>query len=322
MPLPNSLYDEVMRTYEEQQFINHNILQKKYKEVYETIPRIKDLDNQISSLSIKQAKKLIEGDKISLTDIKEKLHLLFLKKKEALMEHGYPGDYLSEVYLCSDCKDTGFIDNKKCHCFKQKEIALLYSQSNLSEVLEEENFQTFDLSFYSDRFDPVTGRTNKENASIALSTCVSFVKDFANTHDNLLLFGDTGTGKTFLSHCIAGALLKNSYSVLYLTASQFFEAMANTKFHKGNDRHHVEDCDLLIIDDLGTELSNSFTNTEFFVVINDRLLRKKSTLISTNLSLDDIKNLYTERVFSRLSSSYTMLRLTGEDIRIKKKLKF
>ncbi|HIW20696.1 MAG TPA: ATP-binding protein, partial [Candidatus Dorea intestinavium] len=163
---------------------------------------------------------------------------------------------------------------------------------------------------------------NKENAAIALDTCQDFVKTFQRTNDNLLLLGDTGVGKTYLSHCIAGALLKQSYSVVYLTASEFFDEMAKTRFDKKEDNGHIRDCDLLIIDDLGTELSNTFTNTEFFIVINDRLLRKKSTLISTNLSLEDIKTIYTERVFSRLTSNYTMLRLTGEDIRIKKKLRF
>lgn len=322
MPLPNSLYDEVMRSYEEQRLKSHKTLQKKYMEIYSKVPQIKNIDDRISSLSVLQAKKIIEGDKVSLIELKENLHLLFMEKKEALMKAGYPGDYLDETYTCNDCKDTGYIGNKKCHCFKQREISLLYSQSNLGDILKDETFNKFDLSYYSEKIDPVTKRSNRDNASIALGTCIDFVENFESTYNNLLLLGDTGVGKTFLSHCIAGSLLAKSFSVVYLTASEFFDEMAKTKFDKKDDNGHIRDCDLLIIDDLGTELSNTFTNTEFFVVINDRLLRKKSTLISTNLSLEDIKDIYTERVFSRLTSNYTMLRLTGEDIRIKKKLRF
>lgn len=148
--------------------------------------------------------------------------------------------------------------------------------------------------------------------------------NFQREFRNLLFYGDTGVGKTFLTHCIAGELLERTFSVIYFTASQLFDIFAKKQFDKDEaamlDYEHVYDCDLLIIDDLGTEFSNTFTTSQLFVCLNERLLRKKSTIISTNLSLDDLNMLYSERVFSRITSAYTVLRMTGDDIRIQKKL--
>lgn len=160
---------------------------------------------------------------------------------------------------------------------------------------------------------------------IALKACHEFVDTFSDDFRNILLYGDTGVGKTFLSHCIAKELIETSYSVIYFSAAQLFDLFAKNTFGKKEEQdmkssEHIYDCDLLIIDDLGTELANSFTTSQLFVCLNERILRKRSTIISTNLALEDIKSIYSERIFSRLSSNYTMLRLTGDDIRIQKKL--
>ncbi|MDL2250191.1 DNA replication protein DnaC [Lachnospiraceae bacterium PF1-21] len=319
MPLPTNLYDQIMRTYEQRQLDNHKRQMARYDEVYENIPAIKELDNRVSTLSIAKAKQMIEGDETVLGSIKEDLHLLFLEKRNLLKEHGYPADYLEPTYTCEDCQDTGYIDNKKCHCFKQQEIKLLYRQSNLGEILKDENFSTFDLNYYSDK-DNHGGRSSRESAIIALNACQAFANNFMKTHENLLLFGDTGVGKTFLTHCVAKQAIADNRSVVYFTATDFFNTLADEAFrHKGNSEN-IENCDLLIIDDLGTEFANSFTNSQLFAFINDRILHRKATIISTNLSPGDLKTQYSERIFSRLSSAYTILRMTGEDIRIQKKL--
>ena len=132
-------------------------------------------------------------------------------------------------------------------------------------------------------------------------------------------------GKSFMSNCIAAELLKKGKTVIYQTAPVLLESVIDFKMNRqknldSNFYQSILDCDLLIIDDLGTETTNSFVSSQLFLILNERNLRKKSTIISTNLALDDIKNIYSERIFSRLSSSYTMLRLTGDDIRIQKKL--
>ena len=152
-----------------------------------------------------------------------------------------------------------------------------------------------------------------------------FVADFdhPDTFSNLYLYGDTGIGKTFLSNCVAKELLDRGHSVIYFTAFQLFDILSKGVFEKDEDalaaHQNIFTCDLLIIDDLGTELSNSFTTSQLFLCLNERILRKKSTIISTNLGMNQIADIYSERVLSRISSNYTLLKLFGADIRILKR---
>ena len=325
MALTNSQYEQIMHTYEQHRLENEYRRRRRYADIEIKIPQIKELDDEISRLSLQQARRLLEGDESALDTLKKKIHALSQKKLALLRENGYPSDYLELHYTCPDCQDTGYIGDRKCHCFKKAVIDLLYTRSNLQEVLERENFDTFSMEYYSNsHIDRLTGRSSREAIEIALKSCREFIDTFGTEFRNLLLYGDTGVGKTFLSHCIAKELLEQSFSVIYFTAPQLFDIFAKSTFRReeeaGADCDHIYSCDLLIIDDLGTEMSNSFTNSQLFICLNERILRKKSTLISTNLSLEDLKNIYSERVFSRITSAYTVLRLTGDDIRIQKKL--
>ena len=325
MALTNSQYDYFMRIYEKRQLDNENRLRGRYKEVYEKAPRLQTLDHTISELSVRQAHKLLDGDSAALTVLKNDLHLLFEEKRMLLEQMGLPVDYLEPVYTCPDCRDTGYIGDRKCHCFEKAIINFLYTQSNLQKILEKENFSTLSMEYYSTgHIDPLTGRTAQEAMKTAVRACKEFVKDFPRGEKNLLLCGDTGVGKTFLTHCVAKEILDRTFSVIYFTASRLFDIFAKKQFDKDEnavlDYERIYECDLLIIDDLGTEFSNAFTTSQLFVCLNERLLRKKSTIISTNLSPDDLNTLYSERVFSRITSAYTILRMTGDDIRIQKKL--
>lgn len=204
---------------------------------------------------------------------------------------------------------------------------MLYEQSNLKEILKKENFSNFALDYYSTNFiDPKTGRSSRQVIEDALRICRNFVTSFGTDFQNLFLYGDVGVGKTFLSNCIAKELMDKEYSVLYFSASKFFSSLAKHAFDKQdvdaqNMFELIYNCDCLIIDDLGTEYTNNFIASQFFTCINERLLNSRSTIISTNLSLDTLADLYTERSFSRITSNYIMLKLIGDDIRIKKKLK-
>lgn len=325
MALTNSQHDYFMRIYEKRQLDNENRLRGRYEEVYEKVPRLRTLDHTISEMSVRQARKLLDGDNTALTLLKNDLHLLFEEKKMLLEQAGFPADYLEPVYTCPDCQDTGYIGNKKCHCFERAIIDFLYTQSNLQKILEKENFSTLSMEYYSTgHIDPLTGRSAREAMKTAVRACREFVKDFPEGEKNLLLCGDTGVGKTFLTHCVAKEILDRTFSVIYFTASRLFDIFAKKQFDKDEnaalDYERIYECDLLIIDDLGTEFSNAFTTSQLFVCLNERLLRKKSTIISTNLSPDDLNTLYSERVFSRITSAYTVLRMTGDDIRIQKKL--
>lgn len=325
MAINNAQYNSIFREYEQTQLNNRTLSENRRKAVYEQIPELEDIHNSISSLSVCQARKSLSGDANALRELKTKLSDLANRKSALLLSAGYPIDYLDPIYTCPDCKDTGYIGNEKCHCFQKAIIDLLYSQSNLKEILKRENFDNFSLSYYSENYvDPTTGRSSLEMIMNAYATAIEFVDSFADDFRNLFLYGDTGVGKTFLTNCIAKELIDKSFSVIYLTAYEFFDTMAKGKFEKDSTAEemceHIFNCDLLIIDDLGTEFSNSFTVSQLFLCVNERILRRKSTIISTNLSLETLVEMYSERTFSRITSNYTMLKLTGDDIRIKKKL--
>lgn len=327
MGLKKSQYQAIMREYEQTQLKNHDLLTKRYHEVYRCLPEFKALDETISTLSVQCGRKLLNGEEDAVTVLKQKLSSLRQKKLDLLVSGGFSPDYLEPVYQCRDCCDTGYIGNQKCHCFKQAIIALLYEQSNLKEILEKENFSTFSLDYYSTNFvDGKTGRNSRQVIEEAYRICQNFVNTFGCEFQNLFLYGDVGVGKTFLSNCIAKELMDREYSVLYFSASKFFSILAKNAFDKTdidaqNMFELIYNCDLLIIDDLGTEYTNNFIASQFFTCINERLLSRHSTIISTNLSLDTLADLYTERSFSRITSNYIMLKLIGDDIRIKKKLK-
>lgn len=325
MALNQSQYNAILRMYDQRQLHTRRILEERRSEVLAKLPRIKEIEDSISSLSIKQARKLLDGDESALSSLKSQLHALIAEKSRLLTGAGYPTDYLEPIYECKDCKDTGYIGDEKCHCFKRAEIDILYTQSNLQEVLEEENFDTFSFRYYSANYvDTTTGRSSLDNIKEVYRECRDFVDTFSTSFRNLLLYGNPGIGKTFLSHCIAKELIDKSYSVIYFTAFELFDIMAKSRFDKNpvaeTMYEHIFNCDLLIIDDLGAETSNQFTVSQLFHCINERLLRRKSTIISTNLSFDSLKETYTERTFSRIMSNYKMLKLTGDDIRIKKRL--
>lgn len=327
MALKNSQYDSITRIYNQKQLRNHHNQTKRQEEIYEKIPRIHEIDYSIATLSVRRAKELLNGNDSALSRLRHELEDLAEEKQLLLLRSGYPKNYLEMQYDCPDCQDTGYCNGKKCHCFKQASIDMLYTQSNLREILKTENFQHFTLEYYDNiEINPITGKTQMVNMTEIHDTCCTFVLHFGKEFENLFFYGDTGVGKTFLSNCIAKELLDRSFSVIYLSAIELFDLFSRITFsgdapEQSNELlQFITECDLLIIDDLGTELTNTFTNSKLFYCLNTRYLRRKSTLISTNLTLDRINETYSERIFSRISSNYTLLKFFGADIRIKKKL--
>ncbi len=323
MPLTNSQYDTIMREYSRRQADNRRKLELRRREAYGRLPRLSRIDEEVASLSAEKARALLGGLSRTTEDLKAAVEKLSRERRELLLSAGFPEDYLEEPCTCPLCRDTGYIGSQKCACFKKAEIELLYTQSNLREILEKENFEHFSFDCYSDKIkDEATGMSAREMAEKAHQTARSFVRNFDVLFQNLFLYGNTGVGKTFLSHCIAQELLDSAHCVIYFSAFDLFDLLARTAFSQkarepaGEDP--VWDCDLLIIDDLGTELTNSFVSSQLFLCINERIMRQKSTIISTNLSLKDFSDTYSERTFSRIASNYQMVKLTGEDIRIRK----
>lgn len=325
MSLNNSQYDSIMRDYSRRQTKHRHLLEERIRQVREHLPHLREIDDAIASTSVAAARRVLSGETAALAELKQQIAALSRERQQILRLGGYPDDYLEMTYDCPDCRDTGYINNRKCHCFRRAEIELLYTQSNLSDILEQENFETFSYEYYSDELiDPASGVSSLARIRRVTEICRQFVDEFDQTPGNLFFYGDTGIGKTFLSHCIAKELLDSTHSVVYFSAQELFDAFAQERFSRpGELENHTDciyNCDLLIIDDLGTELTNSFVNSELFLCINHRLNRKKATIISTNLSLKAFADTYSERIFSRISNHYTMLKLFGRDIRLQKKI--
>lgn len=326
MALSNTQYNTLMRRYEAKQLENQRIVLERINTAYEALPRLAEIDDAIASLSVSQAKKLIDGDETALPRLHDSLKSLIDEKRRLMADHGYQEDYFEPPYGCPDCKDTGYIGGRKCHCFEQAAIDLVYTQSNLRRILDIENFQHFSFAYYSDeQTNSATGLSSLATAKQAVQGCKEFINTFDTEFRNLFFYGDTGIGKTYLSNCVAKELLDSGHSVIYFTAASLFAVFGKNTFGKSpgadEDYRRILECDLLIIDDLGTELSNTFTVSQLFLCLNERILRQKSTIISTNLTLGQLAETYSERTFSRISSSYTMIKLFGNDIRIQKKLR-
>lgn len=316
MPLTNTQYDRIFRQYEEKQRMSRLETERRRADVYDRIPKYRELEDQAASLSVSQGKKLLLGDENALKMLQSSLADLKEQKKRLLLDAGFPEDYLEPVFSCPDCRDTGYINQKKCHCFRQAEISLLYEQSGIQDLLRQNNFGRLSYEYYTG--EALTLFQNAVKAS------QSFIKNFNSDYHNLFFYGTVGTGKSFLSCCVAKELMDQGYSVIYFGATGLFDLLSVAAFHTANRDERqsaysdLYGCDLLIIDDLGTELTNQFTSSQLFSLLNERHLGKKSTLISTNFTLAQLRDRYSDRIFSRITSNFMVCRLAGEDIRMYK----
>lgn len=316
MPLTNIQYDRIFRQYEETQRANRLEAERRHADVYERIPNYRELEETVASLSVAQGKKLLSGDENALVELRKNLTELKSRKKQLLLDAGFPEDYLDPVFSCPDCQDTGYINREKCHCFRQAEISLLYEQSGIQDLLNQNNFSLLSYDYY-------TGEALILFQN-AVKTCQRFIKNFNSDYHNLFFYGTVGTGKSFLSCCVAKELMDRGHSVIYFGATGLFDLLSGVAFHTQNrdERQNaysdLYQCDLLIIDDLGTELTNQFTSSQLFSLLNERHLGKKSTLISTNFTLAQLRDRYSDRIFSRITSNFEVCRLAGEDIRMYK----
>ncbi len=314
MALSNSQFDKIKKIYDDRQLARRREEEARLSYVYEHVDGFREVNESISSLCLKQAELLLNGQTSALADLKESIALLKEQKAFLLQQAGLPSDYLQVPYVCKDCLDTGFRNGEKCHCFKQASLSLLYDQSNLKDYLESTDFSKVSDEYYSGQ-DLVHFRDSYEKS-------INFVNNFKNDYQNLCFYGTVGTGKSFLSGCIAKALMKDGYSVIYFSASGLIDLFSRYAFdYKSREESEeayqdIYNCDLLIIDDLGTELINSFSVSRLFTCLNERALRKKSIIISTNLSLEELRDRYSDRIFSRLTGNFIFCRMTGPDIRM------
>ena len=330
MGLTNSEYEAVMREYDSIRYQNAALRHKHAKEVFDKIPELKNLNDEIITDFAKLAKDSLLLDESGYISAKEELDKketkFTLKKQELLVHNGFAKDYLEHIYTCPLCRDTGFINGTKCECFKTIATRRIHSDKNIYMMSDETaDFSKFIKEYYSeDDFDKDTECSSRENALNAFTKLKSMADDFENNSRNFVIYGGVGTGKTFLVSCLANSLIKSGHSVVFLTAFRFFNIFENYTFHRDEAEEGksipssdpIFNCDLLVIDDIGTEIQNAFTNSKLFDCLNERILNKKPTVISSNWSPAYIKAAYSDRIFSRLTKHYKFLKLTGDDIRM------
>ncbi len=317
MALTQEQYDGIMREYEERRENSRHNAEEAKRIVIETIPEYAQIDKQITDIAMACAGRVLEGDAGAVSKMKEDIASLEKKQEQLLKEHGFADDYLEEKHICPDCNDTGYIDGRvKCHCLKQSVLSLLYRQSNIEDILQRENFNTLRYDYYTD--------AESEKMKGIIDECRRFADEFGQKYENILLYGNVGVGKTFLTNCMAKEILDKGHSVIYFTSMRLFDTLSRELFNYDENRawdlqKYIFTCDLLIIDDLGTENVNAFVAARLFDILNERDLRRRSTIISTNLPFEELGSRYTERNFSRIFGNYNILNPDAGDIRIRKK---
>ncbi|MDU1313319.1 MAG: ATP-binding protein [Clostridium septicum] len=315
---------ELANIYENIRTTEQKKLNKRREEISNKYPEIMELDKLIQKQSLNLSLSILKGlNEKQIEEIKDTITDLRFKKYEALVSKGYDPEYLSLHYQCSKCKDEGYIGVNKCSCYKSKLVKLYYQDSDLEEAVKINNFNNFDINLYSnhkigeDKFSP---RRNIENIIEFIKG--DYIPNFSSHNSNLLFYGNSGTGKTYLSWCIAKDLLDRGFLVVYKTSDELIKCLRDIRF---NNNYELEElllnCDLLIIDDLGAEQITEFSATELFTLINKKLLKNKKMLISTNLNLPMITKIYSERIYSRLVGNFKLYKFYAEDIRIQLNLK-
>ncbi|MEF9952579.1 MAG: ATP-binding protein [Clostridium sp.] len=319
-----SIAGEILEEYEILRNRQKDIQNQKIAEVYSKVPSIKELDRKINSTGFEIASNIFKLSKDGvdpeeyISSKKKDIESLKRDRAVLLTEKGFPPNYMDLEYTCEMCRDTGYIEEKKCNCFKQKLINRYFKQSNLTNVIQRENFNTFTLDHYSTVKSETYGTSPKDNMMVIVPKCVDYCETFNSIDTNLLFTGSTGLGKTFLCNCIAREILRKGKSVVYNTSSSLIDIIRNIKYSEGDKSKldYIMNCDLLIIDDLGTENITQSSQAEIFNILNERLLLKKKVIISTNLSLEELQIKYHPRIVSRIVGGFDICEFFGEDIRI------
>lgn len=327
MAYSKEIYEKALTEIAKRRADAESSAEKRREELYEKCPDLKYIDGKLSETGrvIVQAFGATpeDAEKI-LKKLKQNNEALNKEKRAILTAMGLPEDYLQIHYTCEKCEDTGFFeerDEKKgvshgtklCSCHIELLKKLASREMSMQTPLELSSFDDFDLSFYKHDKEAF------EQMKHIFNECVAYSKNFAlNNAPNLLFFGRTGLGKTHLSLSIANEVIKKGYNVVYGSVNNFFAKIEYEKFSKGNDTSTLDllcDADLLILDDLGMEFATSFTNSALYTIINTRICKDLPTIISTNLSTDELRDKYHESVVSRIVGTYVTYQFLGKDVR-------
>ncbi len=311
---------------EEQKSDYNSKREKRLHEVYAKCPRVAAIDRELKATVIDAVGLALKKGRdtyAAVADIADKNLNLQSERIQAMMSSGFPPDYLGEDYMCPRCHDTGYVGTEICSCLMQLYKTEL--KSSLSSLLKlgSETFDSFDLGWYDNTYDPELGMSPRDHMEGVCEMCYRYANKFSYKSTNLYLNGGTGLGKTFLSACIARVVADKGYSVVYDMAGAVFSVFEDAKFSKSDDMAALRDkirryldCDLLIIDDLGTEMTTSFTQSALYELINTRLINFKKTIINSNLTVEELTGRYSMPIASRIKGEYIVLKFYGSDIRL------
>ena len=327
MPLDGKILAQARAALGEKRRLKEELYERRLAIVYASAPMVRALDAKIretmSDLIVAalspNSDRLIEDIRIQNLELQE-------ERRRELLSAGFEDNYLDDDHLCPKCSDAGYIGTEICPCLM--ELYKEEQKKSLSSLLKlgDETFDSFDLSYYSDITAPGSGMSPRRSMEIIYETCVEYARKFSEKSTNLFFNGPTGLGKTFLSACIARVVSDNGHSVVYDTASSFFSVFEEVRFYRSDDMEESHNeakrylhCDLLILDDLGTEMTNTFTISTLYELINTRLISGKKTIASSNLTIDELRLRYSDPIMSRIEGEYEILTFRGEDIRLKKR---
>lgn len=322
------IYRMVKNSYNGKNLSAKEAAERRAEELRRLFPDIKQIDDALSETGMKIfeiSSTCAENREEALENLKRDNESLLLARAECLKYHGYPADYSDVKYECPDCNDTGYIGINMCHCMRDKIIDESFKASGIGKLIKKQNFDSFDVDMQKD------DRVAYENIKMIYEFCRSYAESFGTSDSgevmNLLFIGATGLGKTHLSTSIAKRVIERGYDVVYETAQNIFSDFEYERFGRGYGTYDSEPshtdkyfkCDLLIIDDLGTEMTNQFTISCLYNIINTRINHEKATMINTNYSRDELSKRYSsERVISRLFGEFYVLPFSGSDVREKK----
>ncbi len=318
MGLSNKQFNSITEQLDAIRLDNHRVQMERTEEIRSKLPAYCEAEKELRALRMQRMHARLSGDTETLSVLQVQEEVLIAGRNRMLTDAGYPADYLNPIFSCPKCKDTGFLPETrtKCTCFVEAQTRLLFEQSGIYDLIAAQNFDTLSFEYF-----------NEEEASSysnSLNIAKNFIRNFNSDYQNLVFYGNVGTGKTFLSCCVAKELMEKGFSVIYCSADKLFKNLVDLRFQDDKDAYfsfmdNIHQCDLLIIDDLGTEAISERVKADLFTCLNNRDMQKKATLISTNLTLDELSRRYSERIFSRVSSHFTFCKFEGRDIRMLKK---
>jgi DNA replication protein DnaC len=321
MARENPAHSRIREEYATKYLIAREAADLRRAEVHLAIPEVAEIDRALgrTGLSLMEASMHGEDVEARIAAVRKTNEELRSTRAELLVAHGYPADYTEAKYECPLCNDSGFVDTKMCICMKKKFIEAGFEASGMGNLLREQSFENFDLSYYQN--DPAAARRMEQ----ILARMRQYAETFeAGKSGNLVLFGGTGLGKTHLSSAVARGVIERGCDVFYVSAVSMLSDFERERFgnsaggETGVDTNRYFTCDLLIIDDLGTEVNNQFTTSVLYNLINTRLNKRQSTVINTNLTQDEFRKRYWDRITSRVLGEYTVLPFLGTDIRAQK----